>query len=141
MLVDSNILIYSINASSSKHKTAQKFLQDNRGSLQIAHQNIFEAIRVLTHKKFPNHITVKNALEAIGNITETCEVITPDHKTHKIALLLIKKYKLTSDQVFDAYLAATALSNEVQEIATDNVKDFQKIKEINVINPFTKVGN
>ena len=38
--------------------------------------------------------------------------------------------------VFDAYLAATALCNGVETIATDNVRDFSKFSEIKVINPF-----
>jgi len=136
MIIDSNILIYSINSSSPKHITAQNFLQQNIGKLEITHQNIFESLRVLTHPKFANPMKINKAIEAINNIVEACTVICPDYKTHRVALELIEKYKLISDQIFDAYLAATALSNGIKVIATDNVKDFQKFTEITVINPF-----
>lgn len=50
---------------------------------------------------------------------------------------MIKKYNLSSDLVFDACLTATAISNNVYSIATDNVKDFKNF-EIDIINPFSK---
>src|SRR5947209_4804281 len=101
MLIDSNILVYSINVSSPKHLKSQDFLQENIHMLEIAHQNIFETVRVLTHPKFSNPMSINAALEAVENIVEACIVISPDYKTHQIALALIKKYRLVSDQVFD----------------------------------------
>lgn len=136
MLVDSNILVYSINISSPKHKEARKFLLDNLAELTIAHQNIFETLRVLTHSKFPKRLKVKQALKTVEGILEGCRIISPNYRTDKIALELIKKYNLRSDGIFDAYLAATALSNDIKSIATDNVKDFKRFRELKIINPF-----
>jgi len=135
MLVDSNILVYSINKSSPKHKKAQKFLQENINQIVIAHQNIFETLRVLTYKKFPSPMTSLSAIEAVTRITKFVKIISPDYKTHHITLEYIKKYKISSNHIFDAYLAATAISNNVKMIATDNNKDF-KFFDIKVINPF-----
>lgn len=136
MLIDSNILVYSINSSSPKHRRAQDFLQENLGELVVAHQNIFESLRILTHPKFPNPMKIGDAMDAILNILKGCTVISPDYRTYRIALELIKKYKLSADKVFDAYLVATALGNGIDTIATDNTKDFKKIVEIKNINPF-----
>lgn len=136
MLIDSNILIYSINSSSPKNKKAQKFLQNNLGNLVVAHQNIFETLRVLTHPKFPSPMKISKALEAIEAILKGCRIISPDYRTHHIALELIKKYQLSADHVFDMYLAATALSNGIETIVTDNIRDFSKLTEIEIINPF-----
>lgn len=136
MLIDSNILVYSINSSSPKHKKAQGFLQKNLGELVVTHQNIFESLRVLTHSKFPKPMKIGDAMEAIENILEGCTVISPDYRTYRIALELIKKYELSGDLIFDAYLVATALGNNVDIIATDNTKDLKKFIEIKTINPF-----
>ena len=136
MLIDSNILVYSINSSSPKYKKAQQFLQDNLSNLEIAHQNIFETIRVLTHPKFPTPLSVKDALDAIDQILKVANIICPDYKTYQITLELIKKHGLSSDQVFDAYLVATAKVNGVNIIATDNVADFKKFEGIEIVNPF-----
>jgi len=137
MLVDSNILVYSVNTSSPKHKKAQNFLMKNLGDLEVAHQNIFETIRVLTHPKFPKPMKINDAISAIENLLTGLTIISPDYRTHRITLELIKKYKLSLDKVFDAYLVATALSNDIETIATDNTKDLQKFTGlINAFNPF-----
>lgn len=136
MLVDSNILVYAINSVSPKHKKAQKFLQDNLDNLELAHQNIFETLRVLTHPKFPNPMKPKDAIVALERIMEVCMIIHPDYRTHQIALELVKKYQISSDKIFDGYLVATALANGITEIATDNIKDLKRFKEMQVFNPF-----
>lgn len=136
MLVDSNILVYSINSSSPKHKAAQAFLQENLNEIVISHQNIFESLRVLTHPKFPSPMEIDKAIKAVESIMEGCTIISPDYRTHRITLELIKQYKLSADKIFDAYLVATALSNGIDTIATDNVRDFKKFKELKTLNPF-----
>jgi len=136
ILVDSNILVYAINDSSPKQSLAQKFLNDNLGNLLIAPQNILETLRILTHSKFPNPLTPVQAQSDLTQITDNLILVIPTEKTLFTALELIKKYTLTAKKVFDAYLAATALSNDINTIATDNVKDFKIFKGLKVINPF-----
>ncbi len=136
MLVDSNILVYAINSSSPKHKKAQEFLQENTDKLIVSHQNILESIRVLTHRKFENPMKIDKAVIAIEDIVGSFQVAYPDFKTITTALNFIKKYQLSADLVFDAYLVATAISNGIFEIATDNVRDLEKFREIKVVNPF-----
>ena len=137
MLIDSNILVYAINSSSPKHIAAQRFIQRSVGKLEVAHQNIFETLRVLTHPKFPNPMKISEAVDAVENILKACDIIAPDYKTHRIALELIKKYKIVSNQIFDAYLAATAISNGIATLARDNIKDLQRFSEITIISPFS----
>lgn len=136
MIVDTNILIYAINSDSQKHKQAQKFLIDYSTELEITHQNVLETIRVLTHRKSSHPMSLKNALDAILTIAKSCTVISPDQNTYHLAIELIKNYKVSGNRIFDVYLAATALSNGITTIATDNTRDFKKFKEINLINPF-----
>ena len=135
MLIDSNILIYAINIDSPKHKQAQQFLQESLGNLEIAHQNVLETIRVLTHQKFSNPMKLKDALIAIQAISKFCRVIYPTQTTYYLALEFISKHKLVGNRIFDAYLAATALSNNIDIIATDNTSDFKKFNGIKIINP------
>lgn len=137
MLADSNIIIYAINISSPKHKVAQNFIKENAGKLAVAHQNIFEALRVLTHPRLPNPMKPDEAIRAVETIaTMVRVVVAPDDKTHHLALALIKKHSLVAEQIFDAYLAATALANGIDTIATDNISDFEKFTSVKVFNPF-----
>jgi predicted nucleic acid-binding protein len=135
MLLDSNILVYAINIRSPKHKLAQLFILENLKDLIVAHQNILETLRVLTHPKFPHPLSAQKAIEEITSITEACKVISPNNKTHYLALELINRHNLVSNNIFDAYLAATALSNNITIIATDNTKEFQNFG-LTLINPF-----
>jgi uncharacterized protein len=136
ILVDSNILVYAINNASPKHEAAQGFLQKNVGHMAIAHQNIFESLRVLTHPKFQNPMTSTEAIAAVNAITDHCRIIAPGYETHEITLALIDKHRLTGNKIFDAYLTATALSMGITIIATDNTQDFLPFKEVSLINPF-----
>ena len=136
MIIDSNILVYSIDKNSEKHRKAQKFLKENLGNLEISHQNIFETLRVITHPRLPIPMNLDNAIKAVEHILEVCTIVSPNWRTPRLAMELIKKYKLSSDMVFDAYLVATALGNGINTIATDNTKDFKKIIEVKIINPF-----
>lgn len=136
MIIDSNILIYAINADSPKNKKAQEFLTEHLNYLEIAHQNILETIRVLTHQKFSKPMELKTALAAIQAITRSCRIISPTQTTYYLWLELINKHKLKGNRIFDAYLTATALSNNIDVIATDNIKDFKKFTELKIINPF-----
>lgn len=136
ILVDSNILVYAINDSSPKQSLAQKFLNDNLSNLLITPQNILETLRILTHSKFPTPLTPAQAQSDLAQITDNLIMVIPTEKTLFIALELIKKHILTAKKVFDAYLAATALSNDINIIATDNVKDFKIFEDLKVMNPF-----
>lgn len=136
ILVDSNIIVYSLNKTSPKYLEAQEFLKKNRGQLAVAHQNILESLRVVTHPKYNNQVSLTVAIDAILSLVNGFEIISPVVTTHHIAIQMIKKYKFKSNKIFDAYLAATMLSNGIDVIATDNEIDFAKIKEIKVLNPF-----
>ena len=137
MLVDTNILVYAINKDSPKHKQAQKFLKDNQGYLILAHQNILETIKVLTHPRFSQPMKSKPAIKAVLAIAKNCQIIVPKVGTEFITLELIKKLDLAGIRIFDAYLVATALINSIDTIATDNIKDFKKFAEIKILNPFS----
>lgn len=136
MLIDSNILIYALNASSPKHIIAQAFLQAHAEEMIFAQQNIFETLRILTHTKFPTPFSPDNALKAVQALVNHAQIITPTPETAAIAFELTRKYQITGAEIFDAYLVATALSNDVETIATDNVKHLSKYQEVEVVWPF-----
>ncbi len=136
LLVDSNILVYSLNSSSEKCKKAQDFLQKNQLQLCVAQQNIFETLRVLTHLKSPQSLSPKQAVTALSLITKHFVVINPLPDTEYLALELIARHHIGGNQIFDAYLVATALSHGVTTIVTDNTKDFKMFEMVRIINPF-----
>ncbi len=137
ILIDSNILVYAINRDSPKHKRAKAYLADHQKELALAQQNILETVWVLTHRKFTHPMTSRAALDAASRIATVATLITPVRATYYLACDLIKQHRLSGDRVFDAYLAATMLTNGVTSIATDNVGDYAGFRGIAVINPFS----
>lgn len=136
ILIDSNLIVYALNRSSPKHKKVQEFLQANVSRIALSYQNILETIRVLTHHKFSHRLKISEVIEAINHFLEVATIITPSDSTIYLTIELINKHKLSSNRIFDAYLAATALSNSINTIATDNTKDFKKFTQIKTLNPF-----
>jgi predicted nucleic acid-binding protein len=67
---------------------------------------------------------------------EATTIITPTPESIFLVREFIDKHNLKGNKIFDAYLVATAMSNNIFSIATDNVRDFSIYKEIKVINPF-----
>ena len=137
ILVDSNIIIYSLTQHSPKKKASQKFIKENQQILCIPHQAILESLRVLTHPKYKHPMDYKSALNSVWNIANALNIISPNLDTIMLTKELIKKYKLESNRIFDAYMVATAISNSISTIATDNTKHFKKYKDIKTLNPFT----
>lgn len=135
-LVDTNLIVYSLNSASPKCKRSQKFIRDNQAVLCLSHQNILEAVRVLTHPKYAYPMSSQKANKFVWNIAEALRLIVPSQETIYLVKEFVSQYKLKADGVFDAYLVATALTNGVKIIATDNVKHFKKYKEIKLIDPY-----
>ena len=136
ILLDSNIIIYSLNKLSPKCMQAQGFIVEHQSNLVVAHQDMNETLRILTHKTFPSSMTSGQALKAVDGILQGLEIINPPPVTYNIVKELISLYKLKGNAVFDAYLVATMLSNDINHVATDNVKHFKLFKQIKVVNPF-----
>lgn len=141
MLIDTNIIIYAINSASPKNNQAKQFLLDQQDNIVVAHQNVLEAMRVLTHGKFSHSMTFFQAEKAVDAIARATTVIAPTEETLPIAVALMHKYTRAANRIFDAYLVATMLTHAIREIATDNERDFVLYTEIRVMNPFRISGN
>ena len=141
MLVDTNILVYAVNTAASHHEDARDFLRREYQQVVIAHQNILESLRVLTHSTFPTPLSVNKTLKITEDFSSTFRVISPKDETIFVFHELIQKYSCVSNTIFDAYLVATALTNGITTIATENERHFRIFKEITVLNPFTDLKN
>jgi len=139
VLLDSNIVVYSSNTLDPNYERAKKFiseLEKNKLISVLAHQNIFESIRILTHPKYQSPMSYKVAVAQLKIFKSFSKIIYPTFQTDEIAFELIKKYKLKSNAIFDCYLVATMVSNGIKYIATKNIKDFEFYEEIKVLSSF-----
>ncbi len=138
VLVDTNILIYSLQRTEQKKheicsNIVSKLIDDKSITLSI--QNLAELSRVLYEKISPQ-IDPKTIKRQIYEFSNASKVIYYKEQTLISALTVSEDYKI---HFFDALIAATMEENGVVEIMTENQKDFSKIPWIKVINPFKKI--
>lgn len=134
-LLDTNILVYAYNQASPFHKKAKEIvLEAVEGKIEgvLAQQNLIEFCSVFTNQY---HIPPDSIKKDLLDITSDFTIINPLPQTMFVFIDLLENYKLNL-QVFDLYLAATMLDNDIHNIITLNYKDFAGIENISVINPF-----
>ena len=132
--LDSNILIYASSKGFEKHNEA-KMLVDKvfSGGLEAAlcAQNLNEFIATVTNsKKMSNPLKLGDAVNEASKLVNTgFELLNPNDKTWQTFELIVKqKPKYKGQLIYDLFLAATLISNGVDTLITENVKDFEGIK-------------
>jgi len=131
-LLDTNVLIYSVDKASPFYAKAKKVVEigiKQNVSFVITHQNLLEYTAVLRRVY---KIKLEEILKDIKIFTSYFEVISPLPTTFEIFLKLLETNP--KSYPFDLYLAATALDNQVFRIITANVKDFVNLGFKEVIN-------
>ncbi len=132
-LIDSNILVYAFtNIDPKKQKKAKEIIYKARDSTlgYISKQNIIELIN--TNKKFSKNLSNKELQKIITGL-ESLKIIDYSTTTIKKALDIQTQ---TDIGFFDSLIIQTMIENNIFVIFTENEKDFKKIKNIFVINPF-----
>ncbi len=137
-LVDTNILVYSYDASEpEKQMICNALLKKcwmQKAYYAIALQNLSEFYVVVT-KKIEHPLPKEIVKKIINDIIEfnNWQVLGLDETSIIIAIDLSIKYKI---HYWDALLCATMKQNGVTNVLTENTKDFDKIPWITAVNPF-----
>ena len=137
-LIDTNILVYAFdNSERKKHEIALNILKkcsERKEIYALSSQNLAEFFIVMS-SKVKNKVNKKEVQDIIENIIEFegFEKINYDEST---VLKSIKIHIENKVDFWDALIASTMLNNGINEIYTENIKDFSKIPDIKCINPF-----
>lgn len=138
VLLDSNILVYAHNRSSPFHKKCLELAKSAaEGGIQanLAHQNLLEFYSVITNpRRIENPISYHDARKLVANYYDSpFLIIYPTPETFEIALKLASVQAVKNSKIFDVYLAATMLSNDISTIITANAADFKGFPDIRII--------
>ena len=137
-LVDTNILVYSYDASEpDKQRICSILLKKcwaQETSYAIALQNLSEFYVVVT-KKIDNPLSKEIAKNIINDIIEfnNWQVLELNETSIITAIDLSIKYNI---HYWDAILCATMKQNGITNVFTENTKDFGKIPWMTAVNPF-----
>jgi len=132
-LVDTNVLVYAIDENSQFYVKAQRFLFNPNYDLFTSSKNLVEFLAVVTRNP-EIALSTANALSSTQDYENSLKKILYPTKSSFLKFKeLFEKYKPTGLKIHDCEIASISLANNIEQIATFNVRDFEKITEINVI--------
>ena len=132
VLIDTNILIYSIDVDSKFHERALNLLQNPTLDLFTTSKNISELLVVLTRSD-QIKLSTSECLDIIKDILVDIHILFPNEATFSIFQNLINKYNPRGLWIHDVEIASIGIAYGITQIATNNVSDFKRIEEIEII--------
>jgi hypothetical protein len=135
VLLDTNILVYAVNAESDFHDGAVDLLEDQEQRYVLTQQNLVEFFRVVTNPRHTVPMTYTQAINTVRFFSESFLVLQSDALALDITWDLVERYGIEGYTIFDTQLVATGLRHGVTHIATHDT-DFRRFDEIQVIDPF-----
>jgi toxin-antitoxin system PIN domain toxin len=141
-LVDTNVLVYAADTSSSFHEPSQQ-LRDRgfRGEvpLVVTPQVLMEFFAVITS---PRRVTAPRSPEEARTEVEKyihadrLQKIYPDQATLEHTIELLQQHpQVTRQEIFDLFLVATMMANGIIRIYTYNHQHFTRFAGIEVLTP------
>ena len=131
-LVDSNILVYYLDADSKYNSLLERFFvlcEEKKLPATVSLQNIVELTSVLVKKyKVPKRVVIEKVRRLVhGGLFQ---VISPfPSSTNKFFEIM---GMLSNPDIYDVFLTATMMDNNVFRILTNNENDFKNIKNLGV---------
>jgi len=138
VLLDSNVLIYTQDSDFPFYKISTNLVKMvTQGELEgvLAYQNLLEFYSVITNKKrVTAPVLPELAFSMIENyLNSPFRIVYPNIRTASVFSGLFQKCPVPAGEIFDVFLAATMLSNNISTIITANTKDFEGFKNIQII--------
>lgn len=134
ILVDTNVFVYAADRESRYHLWSNRILTSSDFDCYTTSKNLLELMVVLTRGENPS-LSIKEAISIIKYIRSSYNVLYPDPLSMDQYLELADKSNPKGLACHDFEIAAIGLSNEINQIATVNQKDFIRIKELTVVSP------
>lgn len=129
ILIDTNILIYSIDKDSKYFQQSHNLLLDSNLQLFTTSKNLSEFMAVIT--RYPGKsLAIDDALIIIEDFSKVLSFLYPNPVSLKIFKKLLVKHKPAGLLIHDFEIASIAIAHDITHIATLNSKDFDLIDEL-----------
>jgi predicted nucleic acid-binding protein len=130
VFIDTNILVYSLSADSSRSTKAREALLSSPEAV-ISSQVINEFINTCLKK---NLLSIDDAAQAANGFMRALHFAPVHETTINRALRLVKKYKYS---FWDSLIVASALENSCSVLLTEDLQHGQVINNrLKIVNPF-----
>ncbi len=132
ILVDTNVLIYAVDADSQFNNKAVKFLSDSALRLFTTSKNISEFLVVLT-RNAEIELSSSECLDILSSLLSDIEILYPTPMSMDVFQKLVRKYNPRGLWIHDVEIASISMAHGISVIATNNSADFKPIAELEVI--------
>ena len=127
-VIDTNILVYSLNKNSIFFRYSRELITNNPGSLCLACKSVSEFVCVMS--KMGLYEIVEKEL---GKILSKFTILYSDSLSEELFRHLVLKYRPVGNRVYDFEIVSVMLAHGITKIATINDSDFKDIEEIEII--------
>ncbi len=148
-LIDSNVLVYAFfrkTEETGREDLERSLRVDSRKlmvlaaqnglSAAVAQQNLLEFLAIVTSpKRVASPSILQQALEACQAYLSFSMLVSPKPATCLTFEALAKERRAARDRLFDLYLAATAIDNDISQICTWNTKHFRHLPGLSAATP------
>ena len=140
VLIDTNILLRSVQPSQPMHTVAVRALEvlmEREEPLAIAVQNVAEFWNAATRPSVNNGLgfTIEEAHAELARIEGFFQILTESAASYATWKTLLLDCRVSGVQVHDARLAAVMQNNGIAQIVTFNVADFTRFPGIEAVHP------
>ncbi|MFP7754148.1 type II toxin-antitoxin system VapC family toxin [Thermodesulfobacteriota bacterium B35] len=132
IIVDTNILIYAIDADSQFNERAITFLSDSSLKLLTTSKNISEFLVVLTRNTEIN-LSSSECIDILNGLLSDIVILYPTPMSMNVFQELIRQYNPRGLWIHDVEIASIGIAHGISAIATNNVADFKRIEELEII--------
>lgn len=142
MLVDANILLYSIDEESQFHEAAKSWLEDAlNGPRRVAlpWASLTAVVRIATHPRaLREPLSPTDAWQFVDEWLDAPStwIPQPGHTHREILGRLVRDLELRANLVSDASLAALCIEHGLSIVSADS--DFARFTELDWINPIRR---
>ena len=133
--VDSNVLVYLLDASNpEKRATARRLVQDKlqAGDGQISFQVVQESLNVVT-RKFQTTATPDDTRQFLAEMLVPLWRIMPSQALYERALDVHSRYRYS---FYDSLIIAAALAGGCTRLYSEDLQHGQRIEGLTIENPF-----
>jgi predicted nucleic acid-binding protein len=139
-LVDTNVLLRSIQASNPSHSDAAKAiasLMRQGQELSITAQNLIEFWAVATRSTEHNGLglSIDESAQHLTAFRVRFLLLTDNNDIFEKWEQMVRQHQVIGKQVYDARLVAAMIVHNVTHLLTFNTADFKRFTSITAVNP------
>ena len=139
-LIDTNILLRSVQPSHSMHAVALAALENlmkKEELLVMTVQNVAEFWNVATRPGNNNGLgfTIEETQISVARLESFFQILSEDVTSYATWKTMLTDRRITGAQVHDARLAAVMKVHGIGRIITFNISDFARFPEIEAVHP------